>query len=324
MTWIVSKAPIDRLLVSSLLPCVAPGPAPDRVADLLNIELDCFSSCKYDIEVLGAGMVAMIESFALLMARRLRPEWIRSFWARAGVDALAPPRAIDLPSGNRLLILAPHPDDESIGCGGMVAKWISTGRKADIVVLTDGAAGFPRGDARKDHSQLAAQRKKEAQAAALKLGGPDLHFLGFPDGRLIDHVAEAGARLAEIIRQLKADVVALPFPADRHPDHTATSKAIGAALNALTSDAWPNTFLCYEVWSPLMANTLIDISAFLETKSAAIAAHASQTAQFDYVGAALALNRYRGESGLNGMKYAEAFWMGDTVGFRRLCASVQL
>jgi N-acetylglucosamine malate deacetylase 1 len=262
-------------------------------------------------------MVVMIQSLARLLARRYRPQWVRSLWMRAGIDVLSPPEAIGLPPGTRLLVLAPHPDDESIGCGGLIAKWIAAGRKTEIAILTDGAAGHATDMTPEAVRGLAAARQREAEAAVL-------HFLGYPDGQLTGSAPEAGAKLAEIISQFKPDIIALPFPADRHPDHTASSKVLLAALSGLPSALLPKTVLCYEVWAPLTANVLVDISGCREKKMNAIAAHASQTAQHDYVGGALALNRYRGESGLCGIKHAEAFWMGNMAQFGRLHRAVQL
>src|SRR5207244_5039324 len=77
--------------------------------------------------------------------------------------------------GERLLVLAPHPDDEVIGCGGLVALHLRDARSVRVVVATDGAAA---GDA--------AQREAESRAALASLGAATIEFLGFADRRLGD------------------------------------------------------------------------------------------------------------------------------------------
>src|SRR5947208_7699287 len=75
--------------------------------------------------------------------------------------------------GERLLVLAPHPDDEVIGCGGLLALHLAEGRKVHVVVATDGAQA---GDA--------VQRRSESRAAVALLGDATIEFLGYPDREL--------------------------------------------------------------------------------------------------------------------------------------------
>src|SRR5436190_24069407 len=85
--------------------------------------------------------------------------------------------------GERLLVLAPHPDDEVIGCGGLVALHLREGRKVRVVVATDGGQA---GDA--------ATRQRESRAALASLGDAEIEFLNFPDR----HLAEGGGFAAAL------------------------------------------------------------------------------------------------------------------------------
>src|SRR4051812_3184444 len=114
--------------------------------------------------------------------------------------------------GERLLVLAPHPDDEVIGCGGLVALHLREGRKVHVIVATDGAQA---GDA--------AQRESESRAALASLGDATIEFLGFPDRELAH--ADLDDRLAAILREWKPDLIAVPSPLEIHPDHLALSRA---------------------------------------------------------------------------------------------------
>src|SRR3954462_15357013 len=100
--------------------------------------------------------------------------------------------------GERLLVLAPHPDDEVIGCGGLVALHLRDGRKVHVVVATDGAQA---GDA--------AQREAESRAALATLGDATIEFLSFPD-RALANAHELDGHLAAVLRAWKPDLIAVP------------------------------------------------------------------------------------------------------------------
>ena len=106
----------------------------------------------------------------------------------------APPPVLDVPEGTRLLVIAPHPDDEVLGAGGLMQRVHTGGGKVRIVYLTDGD-GYPEGVKAEDHVEAPSpkdylgygkQRRAEARAALVRLGLADAFqtFLGFPDGGL--------------------------------------------------------------------------------------------------------------------------------------------
>ena len=105
-----------------------------------------------------------------------------------------PPAVLDVPNATRLLVIAPHPDDEVLGAGGLMQRVKATGGAVRIVYLTDGD-GYPEGVKEEDHVEAPTakdylgygkQRRREARAALVRLGLADAFqtFLGFPDGGL--------------------------------------------------------------------------------------------------------------------------------------------
>ena len=138
----------------------------------------------------------------------------------------------------RLLVLAPHMDDETLACGGTI---LLHRNKADVHCLfaTDGA-GSPAPllpwQGRADDN-LAARRREEAVSAAERLGIPhsNLHFLDLPDGRLAGHSGELVAALAGTVSLVRPDFVLAPFRYDVHPDHVALNRSIRKVLRDLPS-----------------------------------------------------------------------------------------
>ena len=113
---------------------------------------------------------------------------------RAARPPAPPPPVLDVPQATRLLVIAPHPDDEALGAGGLMQRVHATGGAVRVVYLTDGE-GYPEGVREEDHVQTPTpkdylgygkQRRREARAALVRLGLADAFqtFLGFPDSGL--------------------------------------------------------------------------------------------------------------------------------------------
>lgn len=246
--------------------------------------------------------------------RRARPHWVRrrvdSVVGR--FERFAPPERLRLPPTGRLAVVAPHPDDESIGCGGLIALWAGPGRSVEVVFLTEGGRGSPAlrdgglPPARREEAALALRRTRRAEAeAALRILGASALWLDGADSALHRDEERLAARLAECWAADPPDLVAAPDPEDRHPDHAVAARIVGrAAGRALAADAG---VLAYEVWCPARITAVLDITAVAESKWRAIGQHRSQTATTDYVAAAMALNRYRAITGGQGTGFAEAF-----------------
>jgi LmbE family N-acetylglucosaminyl deacetylase len=156
----------------------------------------------------------------------------RAVYLAAIGQAAAYHRAI--PSGRSAVVFAPHPDDETLGCGGTIAVKRQLGAQVTIVEMTDGAAAY--GEVA-DREALTRIRQAEAIEAAHVLGvqAQDLLFLGYPDGRLGEFHEEATARVRTIIDTLRPREIFVSYGHDGHPDHEATSGIVHAALSSRTS-----------------------------------------------------------------------------------------
>jgi len=141
--------------------------------------------------------------------------------AKAGVADLAPP-------GARLVVVAPHPDDEILACGGLLQLSAANARPPLLVAVTDGEASHP-GSAAWPPERLRAVRPQETLAALACLGiaAPILQRLGIADGGVTAAEASLARRLAALLEP--GDVVLTAWRHDGHPDHEATARACLAA-----------------------------------------------------------------------------------------------
>jgi LmbE family N-acetylglucosaminyl deacetylase len=205
---------------------------------------------------------------------------------------------VGLPKLRRVLVLAAHPDDEALGCGGTIALLADGGAAVTVVFATDGEA--TRGSAL-DPVETARRRRGEAERACSLIGATP-RFLGLADGALPGAIDELATSITSMLAELRPEVVLLPWFLDGHADHRALSDAF-AALPALPPELelWG-----YETWTALVANRIVDISDVVDRKRAAIDAHATAHLAFD-VGAGLGLSRWRSIHGLMGRGHAEAF-----------------
>jgi len=141
------------------------------------------------------------------------------------------PLAQLLPGGGRLLVIAPHPDDEVLGCGGLLQLCAAAGRAALLVAVTDGTGSHPGSTLWPVH-RLAAARPAETLAALRVLGMPDLpvHRLGLSDGSVAAHEQELQHLLENLLQP--GDTLCATWQLDGHPDHEGTGRAAAAAALA--------------------------------------------------------------------------------------------
>lgn len=200
-----------------------------------------------------------------------------------------------------VLVIAPHPDDEVIGCGGTVRLRAERGERVAVVFLTSGELGLKS----LPQAQAWKIRENEARQAARILGLAELYFLRQPDWMLNKHVPAAAGLLRKILTAEKPDVIYLPHPKDGHPDHQATLPILRVALRR--QRVLKPEMMAYEIWTPLAEHDVVtDISAVMPRKLRALRAHRSQLEEFDYARAVSGLNQFRGT--LAGKcRYAEVF-----------------
>jgi len=203
--------------------------------------------------------------------------------------------------GTKVLVVAPHPDDESIGCGGTLCLHARRGDRIAVVYLTSGELGLkhlPR-------DQAWRTREREANKAAQVLGITRRFYLRLPDWFVGDHAALASKKLGPLLRRLSPDLIYLPHTAEWHPDHQAAWPIVRASLRAARIVG--PALRAYEVWTPLREfDQVEDISTVMARKLRALRAHRSQLKEFDYVRAVTGLNQFRGELAAR-CRYAEVF-----------------
>jgi LmbE family N-acetylglucosaminyl deacetylase len=232
------------------------------------------------------------------------------------------------PGAERVVVLAPHMDDETIGCGGTLALHAQRGAKITVVFLTDGRNGssklstLPREQRDQAQHWLVETRKQEAQLALADLGIEEMLCLGVEDGAL---QADAGAaqQLRSILRERQPHLVYLPFYLEEHADHRAVSKIL---LDAVGGTDLQFQCVGYEVWTPLFPNCLVRIDRTMPLKKTALTRYVSQLAEADYLHACVGLNAHRSAGLLDARNgYAEAFHISSLAEYRehyaQYCAS---
>jgi LmbE family N-acetylglucosaminyl deacetylase len=200
-----------------------------------------------------------------------------------------------------VLVVAPHPDDESIGCGGILRQYANRLDRVVVVFLTSGELALkhlPRETAWR-------VREAEAQAAAEVLGVSHIDFVRGPDWFLSDHLDPAASALRNVLERERADLIFLPHPHDAHPDHRAATEVYRRAVERMDGSA--PAIHGYEIWTPMSQyKYLVDITDTMHEKLRAIRSYTSQLESFRYDHAVRGLNRYRGAL-QSDCRYAEVF-----------------
>jgi N-acetyl-1-D-myo-inositol-2-amino-2-deoxy-alpha-D-glucopyranoside deacetylase len=220
-------------------------------------------------------------------------------------------------SGEHLVVVVAHPDDESFGCGSLIALAVATGASVTVICATRGEAGERATDPASDHLPLGVVRERELRAAGQVLGVGSIELLDLADsgfdgllpinalcGVAVDQLA---AELESHFDRLAADVILILDGSDGHRDHRHVRSAVEqviarsrrrlrlvqacisnslmrrwvAEMGELNPDA---AYLELDVDSlgrPEGELTPIDVSSYLDVRQAAIACHRSQHSPFD-------------------------------------------
>lgn len=210
----------------------------------------------------------------------------------------------------KVVVFAPHNDDEVLGVGGTLAKHINNGDEVYVIVVTAG----------KDTKRLR-NIQKEALAAHEVLGVKETVFIGLPVIELVHvPVKEINKRIADEIQAIKPQVVYLPYSGDMHIDHKVTTNSAMVALRPVDLPSIKEIYM-YETLSetgwhtPTIDNTFIpnvwiDITSTFEQKIDAMQCYKSQLKEYPEprsIEALEALAKYRGST--MKMKYAESFML---------------
>jgi LmbE family N-acetylglucosaminyl deacetylase len=210
----------------------------------------------------------------------------------------------------RLVVIAPHPDDETLGAGGSIARFAAAGVQVSVLVVSGHLPPLYPQDAFET-------TRREAEAAFASMGVHHHEFMQVPATLVhATPIAELNGRISKFVRNASPEWVMLPFP-DRHIDHRWIFDASVVACRPVHAEA-PTTVLAYETLSETHWNVggiepsfnpdfYVDITDFMDRKIEALSCYASQVnnAPSRSLEATRALAKFRGSQ--NGCGYAEAF-----------------
>lgn len=211
-------------------------------------------------------------------------------------NPLAPPGQTTDYRAERALVLAPHFDDEVLGCGGLLAHLVDGGCRVQVVFLTDSAGGDEGAD---DPAAYGARRRQESVAGLAVLGITDVAFLDLPDGALDRHLEACADGIRTAILEHRPQILLSVGPTEITRDHQAAFAALHRTLaplrglNEVTEALAETRILLYEVNHPAHPDSLVDVTDVLPRLEKAIRCHASQLARHDYLAAALGARRWR-------------------------------
>jgi LmbE family N-acetylglucosaminyl deacetylase len=192
------------------------------------------------------------------------------------------------PTGlDRVLVVAPHPDDETIGCGGTIALHSIMGDQVTVCLVTDGGNSRVAG---LSQDEVCRRRRDEARRACSFMGNIDLVQLGLPEGKWYDH--QLAQALVSLLARYEPTIIYSTSGIDYHPEHVQVARVLAQVLcrPKLVS---PTCVRLYEVQvplTPLLANAATDLSHTIDQKTRALNAYRSQRSSLVWLAR---LDRYR-------------------------------
>lgn len=236
-------------------------------------------------------------------------------------DLIAPVGATSDFAAASVLVVAPHYDDEVLGCGGVVVRAVEAGAVVRVLFLSDGAGGS---ESIADRPAYARRRLEESHLALEILGVAGAEHLALPDGELQHHVEPIAAAIDRLLITQKPDVVLAPGPCEVTADHRAAFLGLHRALARVRPDEALDevtrglTVYFYEVNHPQHPNVLIDVTGAMPRLEKAMTAYRSQEERHPYWLAGRGLRSYRSLSLTPAVGAAEAYRRLDATQFRTL------
>jgi LmbE family N-acetylglucosaminyl deacetylase len=215
------------------------------------------------------------------------------------------------PGRQRVLTVAPHPDDEAIGCAGTLLRHHACGDHTCIAIATDGR----RSRAVPEANAMARLRHAEAQQAARLMHADRFEWLGLAEGDW------QPAEMAELLRALIIDwrptLIYAPSRVDFHPEHLAVAHALALALDATPEITANAQMRVYQVQVPLtraLINLYADVSEWSEGRARVLGAYASQAGS---ITSGERLKRYSALAH-GGVQHMESFWQLSAASYAAL------
>jgi len=218
------------------------------------------------------------------------------------------PKTVTAPKGKKVLVIAPHPDDEVIGMGGVMAQMLANECDIEVISLTFG------------EDQAAVE---EAKKAAEFMGYRFSHFFGFST-KNITLDSETLNKFAELAMQANPDVLFIPFMLDDHDDHRRSSEMLLAAHEkGMLSGMEKTEVWAYQVYTTLPLNAVVNITDVMDKKLEAIEQYQSRFTQRHWSHFAKGLSAFNVRF-LNGNKkqdYAEVFLKISLSNYLKICST---
>jgi LmbE family N-acetylglucosaminyl deacetylase len=212
------------------------------------------------------------------------------------------------PGGLRVLVVAPHPDDESVGCAGTIIRHLASADDTTIVYATDGsgsrALGLTAGEMRQ-------RRREEARAACGQLGVERIRWLGLDEREW--NTGELTSLLTGLLRELAPDVIYTPSRIDFHPDHHRVAHAVARALGQQSRSVLVRAYQIQVPLTGILINLIVDVSPHEAEIRSALDQYVTQRAT---IATTLRLRRY--QSRYYGHPSVEVFWEMAVDRFVRL------
>jgi LmbE family N-acetylglucosaminyl deacetylase len=212
------------------------------------------------------------------------------------------PIPIRAPFGRSMLVVAPHQDDETIGCGGALALQVRAQAAAYVLMLQDGADEHT--DLGRERQELVDLRNEESRRAAAVIGMEPPRFLNHAN--LAAGSRQATGELRDFLVEKHVDAVFIPFFLDGHPDHRTANYILADALSGVD---WKIRIFCYEVWGLCVPNVILVIDEVMDQKIRMLSCFQFANKAVDYLHSTKGLNMYHSRMLGAGMcQYAERFF----------------
>ncbi|MFC1613353.1 PIG-L deacetylase family protein [Patescibacteria group bacterium] len=213
---------------------------------------------------------------------------------------------------NKILVVSPHMDDETLGVGGAICKHITEGDEVSVIVVANRAYNH-------FYDQKKIKNEESCCKQALKvLCVSKINFLRLKDEQLDEKLINIIKPLERVVDKIKPDIVYIPFAGDINQDHRATYQACMVVFRVINNFS-PKKILCYEVPSSTDANQVqnfekfnpnyfVDINKYINKKVKALKFYKNELKEFPHPRSVEGIEVYAKKRGMEaGCKYAEAF-----------------
>ncbi|MDL2255225.1 PIG-L family deacetylase [Parabacteroides sp. OttesenSCG-928-K15] len=228
------------------------------------------------------------------MKREIRTSFLKGMINRIYVNQRNSTNPVSIKSFDmkNILIIAPHADDEVIGCGGLIQHCTKINARVTVLIVTKEGKRSISGSSLKPEKRIA-----ESFNAKETLKYSELTYLSYSELELEQNegiTSDLREKIEHFIQSKEIDSIFIPNDKERHPDHRITSRT---CQHILTSKIYKSVkyIFKYEVWGPVMMNSYLILDKnMLETKIAAMNEYKTQLETVDYVEIILSINRKRG------------------------------